>query len=406
MQTQVHSNLVVNGSVTLAQNLTEFPSNPAIGTLVIKDQCLYGYIRIGTLETWYPFATKTRSYIHSQGIAATTWTVTHNLGSTKLWVQVQDQTGDIIHVKTTTVDSNTITVSFTSASVGTVLVVAPDSIDVPELKANVFTIGNNVVIDSSGVRVNGSYVLTSANITQDIQQQVDAEATVRAAADASLRTLIDQESTIRENSNTSLRDAVNSEITLRSNADILLQTAIDAETTARVALSNSVSQSLEGKQDLLVSGTNLKTINNTTLLGSSNISLPTLAANTYTGKQVATEFEASVVDSSIYIESYVPTVSAAGNVNLDLSQGGVFELNLVGDTLITVSNPPTLTNEILAFVVKINQSSVSRTVTWFSNVTWLVEGGAPAAPDANKSAEYIFTTVDGINFTGRKGAFN
>lgn len=150
----------------------------------------------------------------------------------------------------------------------------------------------------------------------------------------------------------------------------------------------------------------LKTVNSTSLIGAGNITTPTLAANTFSGKQAAPEFESPVIDGDIYIEGYRSNATATGTVNIDLSLGGVFEYTLTGDVTFTVSNAPSLSNEILSFVVRINQGATPYVINWFGGLTWLTEGGAPSAPTANKSAEYIFTTTNGTNYVGRKGVFN
>ena len=155
----------------MADNLVDFPENPQIGTFVIKDQCLYGYIKIGGMETWYPFASKTNSYVHVQGLASTVWTINHNLGTGDVWIQTKDSNGNIVQAFTEIVDNNTIIVRFTTDITGTAVVVAPDSIDVPQIKSTSLDVSNgDVIIDSSGVRVHGSYVLTDANISAVAEQ--------------------------------------------------------------------------------------------------------------------------------------------------------------------------------------------------------------------------------------------
>ena len=163
METRVLNNLKIQGSVIMAENLAEFPANPAIGTMVIKDQALYAYIRVGSLETWYPFSHTTRSYIHTQGLGANTWTVEHNLGTTNVWMQVQDPTGNIINVGKTNVDTNSFTLHFTFPTTGTVLVVAPDDLIVPTVTASIITVGN-VVINSSGITIDGEPVGTATTV--------------------------------------------------------------------------------------------------------------------------------------------------------------------------------------------------------------------------------------------------
>lgn len=62
--------------------------------------------------------------------------------------------------------TNAVYLHFTAPATGTCVVVAPDSINVPEVKASSIRVGNNeeVVIDSSGVRVNNQYLATTQQV--------------------------------------------------------------------------------------------------------------------------------------------------------------------------------------------------------------------------------------------------
>lgn len=116
------------------------------------------------METWYPFATKTNSYIHVQGLPSSTWTVNHQLGSTDVWVQVKNSSGNVIYAQTTPIDVNTVRVDLSYDETGTIVVVAPDSIDVPQIKASVLTVANGTVqIDATGVAVNCEYIGSSSS---------------------------------------------------------------------------------------------------------------------------------------------------------------------------------------------------------------------------------------------------
>ena len=194
------SNLSLYGALVFEVDNAGWPENPKLGTFIMKDNNLYGYLKIGGLETWYPFSHHTVSYIHTQAMPSTTWVVNHGLGTTNLFIQVKDNNGNIIGVGKEDIDSNSFRLTFTSAITGTVIVVAPDSIDVPEIKAQVLDIGNGSVLVNSGgidviggvIRVDGNTVLTSANI----QPQIDASiaAVVGAAPDAldTLKEIADQ----------------------------------------------------------------------------------------------------------------------------------------------------------------------------------------------------------------------
>jgi len=157
METRVLNDLALHGALVMSKDESGFPANPTIGTIIIKDQAIYAYIKLGGLTTWYPFASKTNSYTHTQGGAAAMWLVQHNLGTTNVWYQVQQSNGNIVAAGKTDIDINSFYLYFTEAITGTVVVVSPDSVDVPQVKATEISVANGaVVINNSGVRVNGS----------------------------------------------------------------------------------------------------------------------------------------------------------------------------------------------------------------------------------------------------------
>jgi hypothetical protein len=197
MAIQILQDVSLGGSLNFLDAKAEFPANPSIGTMILKGNAIYAYIVVGGLETWYPFANRTNSYVHTQGLASTVWTVTHNLHSTDIWMQVKDSSGKIVTTASTIVDENTVLITFTTGITGTVVIVAADSIDVPEVKASLITVGANVEINSTGVLINGEYALTSANIDQQIADAVSAEATIRAAADTTLTNNLTAETSAR-----------------------------------------------------------------------------------------------------------------------------------------------------------------------------------------------------------------
>ena len=232
METRFLNDLELYGTFAMCSVVEEFPANPRPGTFVLKREGMsagmYGYLSVGGLETWYPFASRTSFYIHTQAIDSLTWVVSHNLGSTDLFVQVKDELGNIISVGKQDVDSNSFTLSFTSAVKGTVLVVAASSINVPDVKASRISVGNNVLIDSSGVRIAGQYVLTDAFIAGDI-----------AAAEARGTTALNQglalEATARQNADTALQTGFTTALALKANvADVYTKAQADAATSAAI----------------------------------------------------------------------------------------------------------------------------------------------------------------------------
>ena len=127
----------------------------------------------------------------------------------------------------------------------------------------------------------------------------------------------------------------------------------------------------------------------------------TLGANTFTGQQYAPSFASPLFKGKVANLTVGP-----GAQSLNLSTHDYFNLLLNGATTLTLTGVPSLTNsEYIGFVVKISQGATPYSLTWFNNITWLTTNGlAPNAPAANKSREYVFTTVDGTNFIGRVGS--
>jgi hypothetical protein len=229
MESRIYNDLALYGALVMEVNESGFPANPKIGTIMIKDKCLFAYIKVGDLETWYPFASKTNSYIHSQGLDSSTWVVTHNLNSTNLWIQVKDQTGNILSVGKEDIDANSFRLTFTSAVRGTVMVVAPDTVDVPLLKASLIQVGQNVEINTSGVYINGSPALTAANI----QGQIDTSiAAVVGAAPAALDTL--EEIAAQLANDQSAVSALTTVVSNKANSDLSNVTTLPAGVVAQL----------------------------------------------------------------------------------------------------------------------------------------------------------------------------
>jgi len=229
MESRIYNDLALYGALVMEVNESGFPANPKIGTIIIKDKCLFAYIKVGDLETWYPFASKTNSYIHSQGLDSVTWVVTHNLNTTNLWIQVKDQNGNILSVGKQDIDANSFRLTFTSAVRGTVMVVAPDTVDVPLLKASLIQVGQAVEINTSGVYINGSAALTAANI----QPQIDASiAAVVGAAPAALDTL--EEIAAQLANDQSAVSALTTTVSNKANSDLSNVTTLPAGVVAQL----------------------------------------------------------------------------------------------------------------------------------------------------------------------------
>ena len=157
----VLSNMRIAGAISLDDNGEDFPSGVVPGTLAVKGATLYAYITLNGMDTWYPIVRNvSATHVHTQGLDAVVWTVNHGLNSSEVWYQVQDQDGQMLSYSSfERVNENTFRLHFSEPVRGTVLVVGPNSIDTTTIKASLIEVGANVVIDTTGMLINGVRVI-------------------------------------------------------------------------------------------------------------------------------------------------------------------------------------------------------------------------------------------------------
>ena len=106
-------------------NLSDFPASPQQGDIVSVNGVLWNYSTIDGLAAWYPLTNTKQSYTPIQGVAATSWTITHSLGTSRFVYTVYDSSGNLIGlVNRTVIDDNACTLSFTDAQAGYAVLVA------------------------------------------------------------------------------------------------------------------------------------------------------------------------------------------------------------------------------------------------------------------------------------------
>lgn len=105
--------------------------------------------------------------------------------------------------------------------------------------------------------------------------------------------------------------------------------ASDFATAAQGAKADTAIQDISGKQDVLVSGTNIKTINNESILGSGNITIEgggdVESVNGQTGVVV---LDAEDVGAIYGVEDIATPQTADGTVTITLESGDTFTLDL------------------------------------------------------------------------------
>lgn len=139
------------------------------------------------------------------------------------------------------------------------------------------------------------------------------------------------------------------------------------------------------KQDLLVSGTNIKTINGATILGSGDITAGDVTLNgiqTLTNKTITGLKETSVA-------------MPANDINL--ATGNLFTKTITGATTLTVSNVPA-SGTAQSFILELTNGG-SGTITWFSGVKW-TGGTAPTLTVSGVDILGFYTKDGGTTWRG------
>ena len=112
----------------VVQSESNFPNIPLVGRVVFKDQKLYMCVAINnTIPVWLPLTNKIDTFIHTEAIADTTWTVTHNLNTTAPILQIYNAAGEmLIPDSVTPLNNNEMNVTFNTAIAGTAIVLFGD----------------------------------------------------------------------------------------------------------------------------------------------------------------------------------------------------------------------------------------------------------------------------------------
>lgn len=305
---QVLGDLELAGSLQFGKNLSDFPVVGKPREMVIKNGVPYIYTELvdgSGFFSWQPIGIKQASHLHTQGVASTVWTVTHNFNSTDFAYFVYDQNHHLVLANITMIDDNTAQINLTQAMTGTAVLFSLQYINSTTVAASSqLNLGTSSLTTSAGVlNVNGNAVafndyvdaqdnalsaridnlasnidpaaidslsevvtafqnadgdLTTAigalstsaasALSTEVARAQNAEAalttTVNTKADeADLLTEIDD----RAAADTALQGNIDSEASARAAADTTLQSHIDAEASARTAADSALQTNIDGK---------------------------------------------------------------------------------------------------------------------------------------------------------------
>lgn len=165
--------------------------------------------------------------------------------------------------------------------------------------------------------------------------------------------------------------------------------SVDNTSDADKPVSTAQQTALNAKQDTLVSGTNIKTINGTSVLGSGDITTGDVTA---TGVQTLTNktLTSPISTGEIYKNGSVcGNITAVAALDINCSIGNYFTKTINGASTFTFSNAPAA--RAYAFTLELTHTSGA--VTWPASVQW--PGGSAPSLTAGKTHIFVFVTDDG-----------
>lgn len=115
-----------DGSKARLYPLSSLPVSGAEGDLVLVND--HVYIAVDNVPTWVELTNINDYYVHTQAISSDTWTVTHNLNTLNVIVQVYDGSNNVVIPDTIVASTvNTVTVTFGTAVTGKAVVLTGDA---------------------------------------------------------------------------------------------------------------------------------------------------------------------------------------------------------------------------------------------------------------------------------------
>ena len=209
--------------------------------------------------------------------------------------------------------------------------------------------------------------------------------------------------------------------TLDATTNVLTLTSTDGGADVTVNLSDFVNSSelttaLNTKQDNLVSGTNIKTINGQSVLGSGNIEISDATAVKLTGNQTIAgvkTFSSNIVgnitgNASLNLPLTGGTMTGAitairetkvamATNNIDLATGNLFTKTITTATTLTVSNVLASGNAN-SFILELTNGG-SGIITWWSGMKW-AGGTAPTLTTAGVDILGFYSHDGGTTWRG------
>ena len=165
----VLADLTLDSTISFSKNYTSFPPNPAPRTLVVLEGIPYLYTELvdgSGFFTWQPIGIKQASYLHTQGIASTIWTVSHNFNSDNFAYFVYDDNHNLVMANIEMLDLNTARIILTQAMTGTGVFFSLQYLNSTTVAASAeLVVGSLSIVDHLGdLTINGDAVILNSEL--------------------------------------------------------------------------------------------------------------------------------------------------------------------------------------------------------------------------------------------------
>ena len=260
MQVRSHGDMNLLGSFIMAQNSTEFDPNPVLNQLQVVNLGLYVYAQVGGSYIWYPLVNPPAdiaTYIHSQVIANTVWTVNHGLNTPldQIWFQIRDNNNaQIDEASLTEIDANSFQINFNAPQSGKAIIVGTTQVIIGKEcigdgtgQIKISGYGETLLnfVAGSGISLNfdnvsKSITINNQNILQDATNTTNIGNIITSAGLNSNGTFLAPTGTNYLDASNSLNNiallldaAIKNEVNRATNSENSLSSEIAAESTAR-----------------------------------------------------------------------------------------------------------------------------------------------------------------------------
>lgn len=186
----VKSNLNLYSWLKFEKNFTEFPEEPELGTVILKDNRLYIYELVDMQPTWSTLTGQINNmvYIHEQLEESDTWTINHNHNSTTYLYDIVDSTGrHILANMTSEPDGNTITVKFNKPYSGKATLLFVKEQNSSKAKNMALNYNSKIKkIDNGGIydaTNNDCFIINSLSLSEDViinlKKEINSNITIK-----------------------------------------------------------------------------------------------------------------------------------------------------------------------------------------------------------------------------------